>query len=83
MDAAKKGSANASIRRILDPISMTRGSGDRSPIISAENTYIRHPVTVIMIIASAIVMYDILFTRSFLFAPTLWPIRVVAAADIP
>ena len=83
MAAAKKGSANASIRRTDVPRACISATGDNKLIISGAKIYMITPMNAITSIPKNMVIHAKLRCRSRLPAPTLCPTRVVAASLIP
>jgi hypothetical protein len=83
IDAAYIGSAKASMRRTFVPRARIASSGDNIPIIKGAKAYKSTPVPAITAIPRQVASHPSRLVISFLPAPMLWPIRVVAAVPIP
>ena len=83
MEAANKGSANASILSTWTPSWHTCISGLKIPIIKGAAIYIKIPFSVITAIPSHTVIRVNLRTIFRSLAPMLCPTRVAAASAIP
>ena len=92
MDAANRGSANASMRSTFVPRSTTSRTGLKNPIMKGAARYSMIPESVMTAIPNAVMIQPI-FRVVFLCsvtvsgserpAPILWPITAVAADAIP
>ena len=82
-DAAKSGSANASMRSTVTPSSCTATSGVSMAMIGGAATYMSTPMMAMTPMPSRVERRENDRATSLRSAPTAWPTSVVAAAPMP